>query len=200
MSNTPRPTSPALSTKPRRASGRLAVIAVLVALFVFGSEVVLSSLRSRNLSVAFETNLRFTPTPLPVGTQPTATPTRNPDATATPIPQVVFLKAGDEILVRVTWDYRIGPRFQRVILGASANNGDRAVAQATAAIDCGAAILSCSGTTLIPLTYEIPDPNAASGSVGIPWPVGEYKVLVEQSAGGLKYTTIQEKLFRVQAQ
>lgn len=182
---------------------RLAGVAFLIALLVFGTELTLSTLRTRAINVGFGIELRFSPTPLPPEI-PTATPTRTPDPrkeqpTATATPLIPFLAAGDALIVEGNWEYKIGPRFQTVTIRASAYIPDRTqpVAEATQIIDCGNEIIECNGKFRLALNYEIPDATAPSGKRSIPWPVGEYKVKVEQSAGGLKYTPLRETEFRV---
>lgn len=185
---------------------RLAIAAVVLALLIFGVEFTLSTLRTRTIAISFETALKFTPTPLPPEV-PTLTPTRTPDPrkeqpTATATPLIPFLAPGDAMIVNARWDYRIGPRFQRVTIKASARIPDREqpVAENSAVIDCGSELFNCMGTVAIALNYQLPDASAQGGLRAIPWPLGEYTVTVEQSAGGLKYTELQKVVFRVRAQ
>lgn len=189
--------------KAQRNLRRLGAAAVLVAIIVFGTEFMLSTMRTRAINVNFGVELRFSPTPLPPDV-PTPTPTRTPDPrkeqpTATPTPLIPFLSAGDALIVDGSWDYRIGPRFQVVTIRAGAYIPDRKepVAETTKVIDCGSAILECNGKFQLALNYEIPDANAPGGKRSIPWPVGDYKVKVEQSLGGLKYVPLRETEFRV---
>jgi hypothetical protein len=183
---------------------RLATIAVLIALLVFGIEFTLSRLRTRAITVNFGVALRFTPTPLPPDVPtPTATRTLDPRRarpTATATPLIPFLTAGDALVIEGNWAYRIGPRFQTVTLRARAYIPDREqpVAETTQVIDCGDAIVECNGDFRLLLNYDIPDPAAPGGKRSIPWPVGEYRVVVEQSAGAnLSYIKLRETEFRV---
>lgn len=189
-----------------RVPRRLVLGAVLLALIVFGSELALSTMRTRTLNVAYQAALAFSPTPLPPEV-PTPTPTRTPDPrkeepTATPTPEELYIAPGDAMIVNVRWDYRIGPRFQKVTVRASARNVERKdpVAVATAVIDCGSEILACSGAAPIRLNYQVPDANSPDGIREVPWPVGDYTVTVEQSAGGLQYVHLDEKYFHVRLQ
>jgi hypothetical protein len=182
---------------------RLAGLAVVMALIVFGSELTLSTLRTRAINVNFGVELRFSPTPLPPSV-PTPTPSRTPDPrkeqpTATATPLIPFLAAGDALIIDGVWEYKIGPRFQVITIRAQAFIPDRdvPVAETSQVIDCGTAIIECNGKFRLALNYQISDPNAPGGKRTIPWPLGDYKVKVEQSAGGLKYTTLRETEFRV---
>jgi hypothetical protein len=175
--------------------------AVLIALVVFGSEVVLSGLRTRTIRVSYSVDVRFTPTPIPAGI-PTAIPSETPELgrptpTITPTPTFLFVAAGEAMVINVNWDYRIGPRFQKVIVRATAKLQDRQVAQSATTIDCGSEIMQCSGTSQIALNYTVPDAASQSGVRIVPWPAGDYTVLIEQSAGGLTYTRLAETSFRV---
>jgi hypothetical protein len=185
---------------------RLILGAVLIALIVLGSEVILSTLRTRTVAVTYNVALLFPPTPLPPDV-PTPTPSRTPDPrkeqpTATATPTEIFITPGDSMIVVVRWDYRIGPRFQKVTVRATARNSERPdpVAVGTTLIDCGDAILQCTGSAPIRLNYQVPDPNSTDGVRMVPWPVGDYIVTIEQSSGGLQFVSMDQKVFKVRAE
>ncbi len=173
---------------------RAGLIAFVVVILVFGSELTLSQLRRRDISVSLRV---ITATPAPGATQaavPTEAPGQ-PAPTKTPTPSILIITPNDELIVNVQWSYRIGPRFPRTIVRATAKIENRSVGEGRVIVDCGGALLDCTGSEPISLRYTIPD--TGSGIQTVTWPVGDYTLLIERSLGDLQYTSIQQSEFRV---
>lgn len=201
---TPSSTSTSRSTAQplsNRTLGRLALVSVLLAIVIFGIEFTLASLRTRERTIgALGTELRFTRTPFPAGVAITPTPTLNP-LRNTPTPSATplnpFIEAGDAVIVPVSWDYRIGPRFGQSAIRASVRIkgiAERVVAQNSFIIQCGDQVLECKGRGEIKLNYTLNDGNQI---LVIPWPTGEYVITVEENVSGNKFLPVREYTFRV---
>lgn len=210
MAENTAPTNRPAAPPTNLAAQRLGLALVLVILIVFGSEFTLSTLRRRTIQVSLRVNAApmFPASGTAVaagaaGAAPTLTPTptdvpSQPAPTKTPGPAVVSITPRDQLLVDVQWNYRIGPRFQRATVHAIASIQNRVVAEGSVLIDCGSAVLECSGTNLIALNYTVPDTgNTGSGSQTVDWPVGDYVLIVESQIAELTPMPLQQMAFQV---
>lgn len=175
---------------------RAGLIAFVLVIVVFGSELTLSQLRRRDITVSVQVN---TATPSASATQsaaPTVTPAPDqPAVTPTPGPAVLIIAPNDQLLINVQWNYKIGPRFPRTVVRATSKIDGRSVGEAQVVIDCGSALLDCSGSQPIRLNYTVS--GTGSSAQTVPWPVGDYVVVIERSVGELQYTPIQQTEFHV---
>ena len=172
------------------------ILAVMIVL-VFGTESTLALLRRRdviiNVSVQ-SVNVSPTHTATPIGAAPPG-----PTATATPAPAVLILLPSDRVIVNVRWNYHIGPRFPHTSVHAMVVIDGRDVADGQVMIDCGTAVIDCTGQQSMTLAYTVPDSGNGSGPQAVDWPGGEYTVTIDRSDGGLNPITIGRYPFHVQA-
>ncbi len=195
MQNTPSEAPPSSAIGMRRAG----LILVCLMITVFITETTLARLRHRDVSVSLSVKTAATSTPTPGTAVPTeaatADATDQPGPTKTPAPAILVIAPNDQLVVNVTWNYRIGPRFPHTTIYAVSQIDGRSVAEGQVKIDCGTEVLNCSGTQSITLQYTIPD--TGTGAQQIAWPVGDYQLVVDRSDGGLTPITLQQTEFRV---
>lgn len=164
---------------------------------VYGTESTLALLRRRDVIINVSVQ-STTPTLTPTATQVGAA-LPGPTPTATPIPATLNVLPSDRVIVDVSWNYHIGPRFPNTLIHASALIDGRDVADGQVNINCGGAAIDCTGQQSITLAYTIPDTGNGSGPQTVDWPAGDYTVIIDRSEGGLTPVTIGRYPFHVQA-
>ena len=166
------------------------VLVLLVALDVT-IEATLATMRRRDVVLGITiVDPSATPAPtVPAGVQP---------PTATPLPSVLQLKPTDRLSVAVHWNYHIGPRFPTTVVHAEATIDGRSVAEGQVSIDCGTAVIDCTGDAPIALAYTIPATNGSAAQT-IDWPTGTYILTVDRSDGGLNPVSLKSYTFEVVA-
>jgi hypothetical protein len=201
---------------------RLSLVAIVLTIFVFGTEATLARLRQRAVSVSLSVvkasgaaagtpvsvNSLLTPTvEVTVETTDSATSlvTSTPDAqsgatpipTLAPTPAILTIGPNDQLRVTVDWRYEIGPRFPHTTIFVTAIIDGRSVGDGQVRIDCGTAVFNCEGEQAVTLVYTVPDVGGGNGVQQVAWPVGDYQLVVDRSDAGLAPLRIQTLDFRV---
>jgi len=166
---------------------RAGLLAAILFILIIGIEGTLSLVRQRNLYFEFRTEgtqpalaglPTATPGPSPVPGGNTAAGTSNAPAAGS-----IIISTDGAVLIDMSWDYRIGPRFPitRVRAQVATKVGDP-VASGVFTIDCGTETLSCKGNHTFSLRFGLVDGQPAP-SEQKPWPVGEYVLRLTRDEG-----------------
>ena len=155
---------------------------------VLAFELTMTFLRQRTVSITIRTtgSAVTVPTPFPL----------TGDATPTPIPEdarqigesnvgsTIFIARDGVVLLDVTWDYRIGPRFPPTLIRADVTDGQGGIVAAHShTITCDQVnALACSGVATISLTFNEQD---GVGEGGL-WQTGRYMLNITRAYAGLR--------------
>lgn len=175
---------------------RLGIAAILVAGLVIGIEGTLTLLRQWNVAATIEVQDSQSPTVSATATAIAALPTADG---AGPAANSSTLLIGPEgtLLVRVNWDYRIGPRFPTTVVQAEVLDGQsKIVSSSKHSIDCSSSSLQCDGTVPMSLEFGVVDKKGTRSA----WPPGEYTIRVTRSYIGYSPKVITERPLRVLSQ
>lgn len=173
------------------------IVAVLV-IIVFGSEATLATQRRRDVSLSLSVQSAQTAHPAAPAASTDSSATAGPSPTPTPIPAVIQLLPTDRLSLLVRWHYHIGPRFPRSTIAGTVSIDGRAIGNGDVLIDCGAAVIDCSGQQAMTLAYTVPDLGNGSGPTTYDWASGDYLLIVTRSEGGLSPIEIGRYNFHVQ--
>ncbi len=169
---------------------RLAIIAVVLAVSIFGVELVLSVLRQRTLDVVVRVE---GPPPSVASEAVVGSPTPVPGEPASAVGSLLVSPQGI-VIVDVAWRYRIGPRFPITILRAEISDSLGAVvASDELTINCDAAgSLQCDGDHPLALRFGNLDVGEGGDAASL-WPVGEYRLRVTRSFAGISPATLVDR-------
>jgi hypothetical protein len=166
---------------------RLGIIAVVLAVSIFGVELALSVLRERSISI----NVRAEGTPPSVasaaveGDAPPA-----PGEAQSDVGSLLVSPQG-AVVVDIVWRYRIGPRFPITTLRAEVADGEgQIVAAEQFTIDCaGSGSMQCDGEMPLILRFGVRDGEGEAGA----WPVGAFTLRVMRTYAGIAPTTLVDR-------
>ncbi|MCC7207676.1 MAG: hypothetical protein IT323_10230 [Anaerolineae bacterium] len=166
---------------------RLAIIAVVLAVSIFGIELGLSVLRQRTIDVV----VRVEGPPSSVASEAVAgNATPMPGEPASAVGSLLVSPPGI-VIVDVAWRYRIGPRFPVTTLRAEISDGAGVVvASDELTITCETAgSLQCDGDQPLTLRFGSLDAGAGGDTASL-WPVGEYTLRVTRAFAGISPATL----------
>lgn len=174
---------------------RIGLVAFGLFVLIFGIEGFLSLTRQRNLYLDFRVEGRQ---PAPAMT-PGPTPTPSPNGGNVGVGSIVMASDG-ALLIDLTWDYRIGPRFPVTEIRAEiVTSGGDSLASDVFTINCGAQSLSCEGKQGMALRYMqfTGTPPATTPTTKQAWPVGSYTLRVWRTYIGTAAQSIAERVIVV---
>jgi hypothetical protein len=174
---------------------RLGIAAILVAGLVIGIEGTLTVLRQWNVAAKIEAHNPQSPSVSATATAIAASLSKE-EATALASATLVIGPDGT-VLVRVNWDYRIGPRFPMTVVQVEAlDQSSKIVALTKYTIDCGTSSLQCDGTTPISLEHGVVDKKGTRSA----WPPGDYTIRVTRAYVGYTPKVVSERQLQVLSQ
>lgn len=143
----------------------------LLVLFVLVVELILSGMRTREVTVSFR-----------IENGPNTQFVRDESA--------LVLRPSSIFLVDVRWLYRIGPRFPQTEIRAEITTDEGVlIAENTFTIDCGASAFDCSGVRPLDMAYG----TLADKTTSERWPAGRYRLTVTRAYSGQAAVQIVER-------